>query len=76
LDAGHLFGVRAIEPEVRAGEAEAERAACTEPLVVVLGRSADVELRASRALEALAQEPDPRPARRQAGSIRSIETWV
>ena len=44
LDAGDLFGVRVIEPEILAREAEAERAARTKPLVVTLGSGADVEL--------------------------------
>jgi hypothetical protein len=51
---GNLFAVRAIEPEILAREAEAERAARTKPLVVTLGASADVKLQASRALEAMA----------------------
>jgi hypothetical protein len=52
-----LFGVRAIEPEILAREAEAERAARTKPLVVTLGSSAHVQLQASRTLEAMAQQP-------------------
>ena len=57
LDAGDLVGVRAIEPEILAREAEAERAARTKPLVVPLGPSADVQLQSSRTLEAMAQQP-------------------
>jgi hypothetical protein len=57
FDAGDLFGVRAIQPEILAREAKAERAACTKPLVVTLGPSADVQLQASRTLEAIAQQP-------------------
>ena len=52
-----LFGVRAIEPEILAREAETERAARTKPLVVTLGSSAHVQPQASRTLKAMAQQP-------------------